>query len=482
MRMQVPQATEQHSVPSTSDDNAAAPTLEQNVAPSDCDDSAALSVTEQPASPTATNAIEQHASQSDPNRNASYALCVFFDLETTGLNIRQADVIEVAAIARLMLPGGSWHQRDQPSHKFSMLVRTSKTIPRAITRLTGITNDDVEKHGVTFHIAMLAWQSWIRQELHSASEAFAVASQDDAYGNGEAVPLELWLVGHNILNYDIPVLASQDARRRRQEVQDSCSLVCEPCLFEGLCSFIGVADTLRMARSVTRTNKGDWGRVPAPTSHKLGCLHSYILGKALEGAHTALGDAIGVAELCARKPLQQALHTAILGAHANKRDVKSRYAPAGLPLPNALLHSRHLRADIVSTGVQPRQFPKRERGSRRNARKSTASCLRKVVSRTVQNGELVACGNGETTRRRETPAEDLDMQPVAKKACTTMGKPARRRWRHGVLQPSAGDLKASSSKEPKGSNKLVFKSLRTDCSQFCSCENRTSNIIIDISS
>ncbi|MEA3313470.1 MAG: exonuclease domain-containing protein [Caldisericota bacterium] len=61
---------------------------------------------------------------------------VFFDLETTGLNIERDEVIEVGAIKV---------RNNQVIEKLNTFVRPSCNIPQLITNLTGITFEDVEK-------------------------------------------------------------------------------------------------------------------------------------------------------------------------------------------------------------------------------------------------------------------------------------------------------------------------------------------------
>ena len=61
---------------------------------------------------------------------------VFFDLETTGLNIETDEVIEVGAIKV---------RNNQIIGKLNTFVRPSCNIPQLVTNLTGITFEDVEK-------------------------------------------------------------------------------------------------------------------------------------------------------------------------------------------------------------------------------------------------------------------------------------------------------------------------------------------------
>lgn len=64
---------------------------------------------------------------------------VVFDLETTGLDPLNDEIIEIAAIRV---------KRGEKDHQtLTALVRPSKQIPKKITQLTGITQDMVERDG-----------------------------------------------------------------------------------------------------------------------------------------------------------------------------------------------------------------------------------------------------------------------------------------------------------------------------------------------
>lgn len=60
---------------------------------------------------------------------------VAIDIETTGLNSRHDDIIEIAAVL---------FRKGEPAGAFSTLVRTKKTLPAFIVTLTGITQEDLE--------------------------------------------------------------------------------------------------------------------------------------------------------------------------------------------------------------------------------------------------------------------------------------------------------------------------------------------------
>lgn len=108
----------------------------------------------------------------DIYRQIAKGYCVF-DLETTGLSPLNDVIIEVAA--RKVLPD------DVPRDREWLVNITPRTIPDNIVALTGITDADLQKTGVS-----------IRQAL----------VQLKAFVSG------LPMVGHNVLRFDRPFLAA----------------------------------------------------------------------------------------------------------------------------------------------------------------------------------------------------------------------------------------------------------------------------------
>lgn len=75
------------------------------------------------------------------------------DLETTGLHADSAEILELAAV--LVKPDGS------VISEFSVLVRTQKPVPAEITRLTGITQAEVDTQGQPLSYALEAFLAYI---------------------------------------------------------------------------------------------------------------------------------------------------------------------------------------------------------------------------------------------------------------------------------------------------------------------------------
>ena len=71
---------------------------------------------------------------------------VVVDLETTGLDSQNDEIIEISAVLV---------NRDSEHHTtFRALVRPSRKIPKKITDLTGITQDMIEKEGETLEVVL----------------------------------------------------------------------------------------------------------------------------------------------------------------------------------------------------------------------------------------------------------------------------------------------------------------------------------------
>lgn len=226
-------------------------------------------------------------------------LCAFFDFEATGLHVNYAEIVEIATIVRLLLPDGTWQPlRDGSCNDFRILVRpTQGKLPRKVAQLTGLSNSQLQRDGCDFRAAVTAWLAWLRAQVAKVAAA-TVGS------------VELWLVGHNVLGYDLPLLLAQDARERQVEMRRTCGLRYFEGLFQDFDACTGFVDSLRLSRALARS-----GKLRTP-SHRLEALHHSTLGRPLASAHTALGDAKGLLDVCAELPFCTALALAIADARA----------------------------------------------------------------------------------------------------------------------------------------------------------------------
>lgn len=94
--------------------------------------------------------------QSSSELDAIPETFVVFDVETTGLDAFQNEIIEIAAIKV---------HRDQAEHQtYTALVKPSKPIPPQITALNGITNEMVGEKGIPLENALEEFRVFIGKE------------------------------------------------------------------------------------------------------------------------------------------------------------------------------------------------------------------------------------------------------------------------------------------------------------------------------
>lgn len=78
---------------------------------------------------------------------------IVIDLETTGLRAEQHEIIEIGAVRV---------NRDRSRHDtFQVFVKPTKRVPKKITDITGITQDMLDKEGVSLNQAMNELQTFI---------------------------------------------------------------------------------------------------------------------------------------------------------------------------------------------------------------------------------------------------------------------------------------------------------------------------------
>lgn len=155
-----------------------------------------------------------------------------FDFETTGLSIHTAEIIEIGAVKVR-----NW----QIVEHFNSFVKPTEAISKTVTRLTGITNKDLE----------------------NAPTISEILPKFMAFIEGE------YLLGHNIARYDLPILKR---------------LAC--------CDFSvdnDYEDTLQLSRT----------SIPELPSHSLEALCAYY-GVENADAHRAVGDAEVTSEIYKR--------------------------------------------------------------------------------------------------------------------------------------------------------------------------------------
>lgn len=88
--------------------------------------------------------------------------CVVIDIETTGLSAEEDEIIELAALRVI---------EGKPVEEFSTLVRTEKKIPENIQKLTGITEEKINKEGKDILEALQCFLNFVGEERVIAHNA-----------------------------------------------------------------------------------------------------------------------------------------------------------------------------------------------------------------------------------------------------------------------------------------------------------------------
>ena len=189
----------------------------------------------------------------------SFSTVVVYDFETTGIDVLEDRVVQVAAVLLERTGGDGWRERAS----FVSYVNPSprRMAPRA-QQVTGI---DPRRLAAAPPFREV-WERLV-----------------GALGPGE----HMALVGHNTRGYDDLLLAAELER-----------VGLDPrCPFGGRAGRIGCFDTLQAARSA-----GERGLQTADL--KLATLFRASTGEVLEGAHDALADCRGVVALLQWRPLR----------------------------------------------------------------------------------------------------------------------------------------------------------------------------------
>ena len=121
---------------------------------------------------------------------------VFFDFETTGLNPDLDTIIEVGAVKS---------ENGKVLSSFSVVINQRIPIPKKITKITGITDEEILKNG--------------REEREVMNEFFEFIGDDP-------------LVGHNAIYFDIPFIEKYLGARIKNRVSDT--LIISKFLLPGL--------------------------------------------------------------------------------------------------------------------------------------------------------------------------------------------------------------------------------------------------------
>lgn len=177
-------------------------------------------------------------------------LYVVFDLETTGRRLQQDEIIELAGV--ILDPNGI----EIEDASFSEFVKPLRPIPSYITQLTSITNDMV---------------SLARPFADVANDFISfIKDTADEYGGIS----NIFLVGHNARNFDIPWLVHQ------LNVHG---------IMGGMSSDTRInygMDTIIIAKQAVRNDS----QCGAPTAYNLPMLYQFVSGRIHDNAHRAMAD------------------------------------------------------------------------------------------------------------------------------------------------------------------------------------------------
>jgi DNA polymerase III epsilon subunit-like protein len=197
------------------------------------------------------------SSSNSSSHNGFFAVWVLCkDTETTGLSISDDEIIQLAALLFYVDADREWHG---PVLSFSRYVSTARAIHARASAVTGITADTIKD------AASLA-TNWAQLVQFVKAQRLSRPS---------SVPLVV--VGHNLVDYDLPLLHNCLGRA-------GASLADLDAQF--------AFDTLQWSRAELKV-------LPSRT---LAAVHEHIVGVPIVGAHDALADVKAVASILQRQP------------------------------------------------------------------------------------------------------------------------------------------------------------------------------------
>lgn len=188
------------------------------------------------------------------------ALRLYLDFEATGLDPKNADIIQIGAVAK--------RQNEEKIADFESLVKTKQLINSKVFEITKINNKLLE-NAPLFQTAIDKFQTWL----------------DNIRSNEENVII----IAYNALKYDIPLLC-------HNLVRNNVDLIS----FFKRCRIISFLDPLIWARfnldtcNLIRNKRGK-------CSYKLGDIYKSFFGVNFANAHNAMADCIALMKVCEHK-------------------------------------------------------------------------------------------------------------------------------------------------------------------------------------
>jgi len=166
---------------------------------------------------------------------------VWFDIETTGFNIFHNEIIELSAI-------------DNLGNSFSSLISITKGLPKKITEITNITFEML-KGQPSEQDVLTRFVKFLNGDV--------VPNLDYTVRPTRSMKKTKWLIGHNILAFDIPFVKAQCQKHNIDFPETK------------------LIDTMRMAQFI----------LPEKYSYALGALCE-IFALQSAGAHRAMNDVL----------------------------------------------------------------------------------------------------------------------------------------------------------------------------------------------
>ena len=203
---------------------------------------------------------------------------IVLDIETTGFSPKTDRIVSIAAAvtpteAAMAAPP-----------VFSRLVRPGRQIPPRATAVHGITNAQVEREPNWSAVGAEFW-SWV----------FAHCP-----GHQPVV-----LVGHNIVQFDMPFILAESARYRAQMPKHQCG--------------ISLVDTLLISREMFPKNMYP---KEVLASKKQCDVHQHLFGEQPDAQHTAMGDVLALKRIFEHAQFQAYVDSREDGAVAGRFNYK----------------------------------------------------------------------------------------------------------------------------------------------------------------
>lgn len=223
-----------------------------------------------------------HPSLIDADKKAS--MVVVIDLETTGLDRKKEQIIQLSATilhdaiveSDNCPPNTAFlsHALGRDVFNAYITLHSAATLRPIITDLTGITEDMLEEHGVPLNEAWSSFESWLKSK-----------SKDQP----------VFLIAHNGKRFDFQFLNESLCKIGRSDWST------------GITSFLDsyLIFRNRFPWEVLDSNNDHTPTINLPPNFKLGSLYQHIMNKPMENAHNGMYDVIALAEMLEHEAIEK---------------------------------------------------------------------------------------------------------------------------------------------------------------------------------